>query len=68
MKKFFFIIVFFSLISFEVNSQEILISCKGEEKPIVVIQGVDKGNKAFLIGDRVSVVYGAQVRVLPSNN
>ena len=54
MKKFFFIIVFFSLISFEVNSQEILISCKGD--------------KAFLIGDRVSVVYGAQVRVLPSNN
>ena len=65
MKKFFFIIVFFSLISFEVNSQEILISCKGDK--IWDSQGY-KGNKAFLIGDRVSVVYGAQVRVLPSNN
>ena len=31
MKKFFFITVFFSLISFEVNSQEILISGKGDK-------------------------------------
>ena len=41
---------------------------KDEEKPIVVIQGAGKSNKAFVVGDRVSIIYGAQVRALPSNN
>ncbi len=52
----------------EHNGFQYTIKIDDEEKPIVVIQGIDKDNKAFVIGDRVSVVYGAQVRVLPSKN
>ena len=52
----------------EHNGFQYAIKLDDEEKPIVVIQGAGKDNKAFVIGDRVSIIYGAQVRVLPSKN
>ena len=52
----------------EHNGFQYAIKLDDEEKPIVVIQAAGKNSKAFVIGDRVSIIYGAQVRVLPSNN
>ena len=52
----------------EHNGFQYAIKLDDEEKPIVVIQAAGKDNKAFVVGDRVSIIYGAQVRVLPSNN
>jgi len=52
----------------EHNGFQYAIKIDDEKKFIVVIQGAGKNNKAFVVGDRVSIIYGAQVRVLPSNN
>ena len=53
----------------EHNGFQYSISIDGEEKPIGVIQGIDKEKDYnFEIGDRVSVIYGYKVRVLPSKN
>jgi outer membrane lipoprotein SlyB len=39
------------------------------KKPILVIQGKSGGEgKDFKVGDRVTVVYGNQVKVLPTRN
>jgi outer membrane lipoprotein SlyB len=53
----------------EHNGFQYSISIDDEEKPIGVIQGIDKDKDYnFKTGDRVSVVYGYKVRVLPSKN
>ena len=52
----------------EHNGFQYAIKIDDEKKFIVVIQGAGKNNKAFVVGDRVSIIYGAQVRVLPSSN
>ena len=53
----------------EHNGFQYTIDIDGEEKPIGLVQGVDKEGKAlFELGDRVSIVYGEQVRVLPLKN
>jgi outer membrane lipoprotein SlyB len=39
------------------------------KKPVTIIQGESKENKNnYKIGDRVTVIYGNQVRVVPTNN
>lgn len=53
----------------EHNGLQYSISIDGEEKPIGVIQGIDKEKDYnFKIGDRVSIIYGEKVRVLPTEN
>ena len=53
----------------EHNGYQYSIAIDNEESPIAIIQGEDKDNKFnYKVGDRVSIIYGAQVRVLPSNN
>ncbi len=53
----------------EHNGFQYTISIDGEEKPIGVIQGIDKEKDYnFKIGDRVSVIYGEKARVLPTDN
>ena len=53
----------------EHNGLQYTISIDGEEKPIGVIQGIDKEKDYnFTIGDRVSVTYGYKVRLLPTEN
>ena len=53
----------------EHNGYQYSIAIDGENTPIAIIQGEDKDNKFnYEVGDRVSIIYGAQVRVLPSNN
>ena len=51
----------------EHNGFQYVISIDGEDKPIGVVQGIDKDNKSlFKVGDNVSIIYGEQVRVLPN--
>jgi len=53
----------------EHNGYQYTISIDGENKPIGLVQGADKDKKAvFKVGDKVSIVYGEQVRVLPLKN
>lgn len=53
----------------EHNGFQYTISIDGEKKPIGVIQGVDKEkNYNYKVGDRVTVVYGEKVRLLPTEN
>jgi outer membrane lipoprotein SlyB len=53
----------------EHNGYQYSIAIDDENSPIAIIQGEDKNDKFnFEVGDRVSIIYGAQVRVLPSNN
>ena len=53
----------------EHNGYQYTISIDGENKPIGLVQGIDKEKNAlFKVGDRVSIVYGEQVRVLPLKN
>ena len=53
----------------EHNGFQYTIKINGETKPIGLVQGADKEKKAiFKIGDKVSIVYGEQVRVLPLDN
>ena len=53
----------------EHNGLQYTISIDGEEKPIGVIQGIDKKKDYnFKIGDRVSIIYGYKVRLLPTEN
>lgn len=53
----------------EHNGYQYSIAIDGETSPIAIIQGEDENDKFnFKVGDRVSIIYGAQVRVLPSNN
>ena len=52
----------------EHNGFQYVISIDGEDKPIGVVQGTDKDNKSkFKLDDKVTIVYGEQVRVLPIN-
>ena len=53
----------------EHNGFQYSISIDGEDKPLGIIQGEDKKKEYnYKIGDRVSIVYGHKVRVLPSDN
>jgi len=53
----------------EHNGFQYIISIDGETKPIGLVQGFDKEKKSiFKLGDRVSIVYGEQVRLLPLDN
>ena len=53
----------------EHNGLQYTISIDGEEKPIGVIQGIDKEKDYnFKIGERVSVIYGYKVRLLLTEN
>ena len=53
----------------EHNGFQYSIAIDGEDKPLGIIQGEDKKKKYnFKIGDRVSIVYGYTVRVLPTDN
>jgi outer membrane lipoprotein SlyB len=53
----------------EHNGFQYSIAIDGEDKPLGIIQGEDKKKKYnFKIGDRVSIIYGHTVRVLPSEN
>jgi outer membrane lipoprotein SlyB len=53
----------------EHNGFQYVISIDDDSNPIAVIQGQDKDKKLnFEIGDRVSIIYGAKVRLLPTAN
>ena len=64
------VIGYFSTVKLgEHNGLQYTISIDGEEKPIGVIQGIDKEKDYnFKIGDRVSIIYGYKVRLLPTEN
>ena len=53
----------------EHNGFQYSIAIDGEDKPLGIIQGEDKKKEYnYKIGDRVSIIYGHTVRVLPSDN
>jgi len=54
----------------EHNGFQYTIAIDGEDKPLAIIQGEEAKKKKynFKIGDRVSIIYGHTVRVLPSEN
>jgi len=54
----------------EHNGFQYTIAIDGEDKPLAIIQGEEAKKKKynFKIGDRVSIVYGYTVRVLPTDN
>lgn len=50
----------------EHNGFEYLIRIDGVNKPVVIIQGVSAKGYNFRTGDKVTVVYGTKVRVVPA--
>ena len=53
----------------EHNGFQYTISIDGEDKPIGIIQGIDKKKGYnYVIGDRVTVIYGEKARILPTEN
>ena len=53
----------------EHNGFQYTISIDGEDKPIGIIQGIDnKKDYNYVIGDRVTVIYGEKARILPTEN
>ena len=53
----------------EHNGFQLTIKIDDVEKPVTIIQGVSKDqNKNYKTGDRVTIIYGNKVKVLPSRN
>ena len=50
----------------EHNGFEYAIQIDGVDKPVVIIQGVSEKGYNFRAGDKVTVVYGTRVRVVPA--
>ena len=49
----------------EHNGFQYVISIDGKNRPMTVIQGVDPKDKGYVVGQRVTIVFGEKIRMLP---
>jgi outer membrane lipoprotein SlyB len=49
----------------EHNGFQYVVSIDGKNRPMTVIQGVDPKDKGYIVGQRVTIVFGEKIRMLP---
>jgi outer membrane lipoprotein SlyB len=49
----------------EHNGFQYVISIDGKNRPMTVIQGIDSKDKGYIVGQRVTIVFGEKIRILP---
>ncbi len=49
----------------EHNGFQYVVSIDGKNRPMTVIQGADPKDKGYVVGQRVTIVFGEKIRMLP---